>query len=146
MKSVFLASLLGLLSVCFVSCATPGSGGDATRSLNHTYQDSRGLTTISLFDAGTEARGSVTLIGSSNSSKKVVLAQGDFERLWNQLDESKLSAFALHDDDARFNAQDNYVIVKGTMPGGTTTYVIPKAKASANVKAWVKSFRTKTGG
>lgn len=143
MKSLSLATLLGILSACFVSCATPG-GGD-TRALNHTYQDSRGLTVISLFDMGTESRGSVTLIGGGGSSKTLTLPQSEFERLWGQLDESKLAPFAIQDRDTKFNAQENYVIAKGMMPGGTTTYVIPKSKAPANVKAWVKAFRTKVG-
>lgn len=143
MKSFFLATLVAVLSACFVSCAIPGRGD--TRALNHTYQDARGLTFISLFDMGTEARGNVTHFGGGTSSKTLTLPRSDFERLWSQLDESKLTQFAVQDHDAKFNAQENYVIAKGMMPGGTTTYVIPKSNAPANVKAWVKAFRAKVG-
>lgn len=144
MKSVLPALLLGALTACFASCATPGGGG-GTRALNHTYQDSRGLTVISLFDMGTEARGSAQTIGNGSPTRTLVLTRGEFEQLWGRLDESKLASFAARDRDAGFDARNNYVIAKGTMPGGTTTYVIPKSRASAAVQAWVKSFRAKTG-
>ena len=134
---------LALLAACFISCAPPG--GDATRTLGHAYQDSRGLTIVTLFEIDGEARGGATTMGGESSRTSVTLPLAEFERLWNQLDEAEISRFAIQDSGKKFEAQNNYVIVKGTMPGGSkTTYVIPKGKASAKTKSWVKAFRTST--
>ena len=143
MKSAFLAIVLGLFSACFISCASSGSG--SSRTLAHSYQDSRGLTIITLFDMGNVVGGSRRTIGDGSSPRRFVLPRDEFERLWSQLDEAEISRFAIQDDSQRFDAQNNYVIIKGTMPGGnTTTYAIPKSQASPKVKSWVKSFRTET--
>ena len=143
MKPTVIAAILGLLTSFSVSCAPAGSG--TSRTLGHTYQDSRGLTFISLFDMGDVAQGTARTIGDNSSSRSLTLSREEFERLWSQLDEAEMSGFAVQNESQRFDAQNNYVIVKGTMPGGnTTTYVVPKAKASASLKSWIKAFRTRT--
>ena len=142
MKHTILAFTLAIASLLSPGCATVGGG--STRSLGHTYQDSRGLTFISLFDTGSDARGTTRTIGDGSAPRSLTISNGEFEALWNQLDESKLSRYVTQSDSDSFNAQDNFVIIKGTMPHGTSTYVIPKSEAPSNVRSWVKSFRSKT--
>ncbi len=139
--------LLGFLSLFIVSCAAPQSGSGTTRSLGHSYYDSRGMTMISLFDMGNAGRGVAMTMGSNKSSKDLVVSHEDFELLWTQLNEAELAPFAVRKGSQRFNVKENYVLIKGMMPGShTTTYVVPKATAPAHVKNWVKSLRSKTNG
>jgi hypothetical protein len=93
---------------------------------------------------GSEARGTSQTIGDGSSSKSLTLSLPEFEVLWGRLDEAKLTPYAVKNDSDKFNAKENYVIMKGLMPGGTTTYVVPKSKAPAGVKSWIESFRRKT--
>jgi hypothetical protein len=142
MKNSILSVILGLVSIFFIGCAPMGGG--STRALNYTYQDSRGLTFISLFDMGTEAKGTTRTIGDGSSQRALTVSQPDFEALWGGLDDAKLTPYAVKGDSDRFNAKENYVIMKGFMPGGATTYVVPKSKAPAGVKSWIEAFKRKT--
>lgn len=142
MKYSILSVILGLSSFFFIGCAP--SGGGSTRALGHMYQDSRGLTFINIFDTGTEAKGTSRTIGDGSSPRSLTLSQPEFEILWGRLDESKLTPYIVKTESDKFNGKENYVIMKGTMPGGATTYVVPKSKAPAGVMSWIEAFRRKT--
>jgi hypothetical protein len=133
---------LALVAVFFVGCGPIGGGG--TRTLNHTYQDPRGVTFVTLFDTGTEVKGEVKTIGHLSSSRNLTMSSLEFESLWGRFDEKQVAPYATKKGSGKFNAKDNYVIVKGVMPDGTTTYVVPKSKAPTGVKNWVQMFREKT--
>ena len=92
----------------------------------------------------TEARGMSHTIGDGSAPRSVTLSRSEFEGLWGRLDEAKLNPYAVKNDSDKFNAKENYVIMKGVIPGGTTTYAVPKSKAPAGVKTWIDAFRRKT--
>ena len=141
MKSILLSIALSLFSISLISCAS-STGSSNSRSLGHTYQDSSGLTFISLFDMGSIARGTARTIGDGSAPKNLSVSLVEFDRLWSQLGLVDLSSYAVTSDSQRFDTVNNYVIMKGSMPvGKSSTYVIPKSKAPASVKAWVRTFR-----
>lgn len=119
-------------------------GGGSTRTLVHTFEDSRGLTLVTIIEYGTGAKGSSQTIGDGVSRRTFALSRSEFEDLWGRLDEAKLSPYVMKNKSDEFNAKDNYVIMKGLMPGGTKTYSIPKSKAPPDVKSWIAAFRSST--
>lgn len=134
--------IIGLVSLLSISCASMGGG--STRSLGHVYQDDRGMTFITLFDMGDEAKGVARTFGHVRSRKELTLSLAEFESLWGTFDESKLARYIVKKGSDTFETKNNYVILKGMLPGGSVTYVIPKSEAPESVRKWVKLFREKT--
>jgi len=143
MKHLLRITLFSLLALAFSSCIFTGSS--PKRTLGHVYQDSRGFHIMTLFESGSDARGTARTIGLNDADRPLLVSTAEFERMWSTLEAIDLSRYKLaKKDEDRFNAADNYVITKGFMrKGGTETYVVPHSEATPALTNWVVAFRSK---